>query len=303
MQNIVKVDFTKPKALRLTDRVLLRDVWEALGKPRGDYSTWVTSKLTHYEKGSDFQTRKSEALNFLGKKLETTDHIATVQVVLEIVANGHGQTGHIVRRFFGECLRLLNVMCPDSVPSHTLPNTLRNSREGSSLKQRNSGDSYSQEYFTPTWLFNRLNARFQFTLDPASCAAADKGIPYFTKEDNGLVQDWTGQAVFCNPPFNLSKEFLEKCVNSELRPSVFFVAVRPDTHYWHTDVWPHATDILFFKGRSKFENAEGGTYRNAQFPTCLVGFHGATFEYFTDLGVSLYSRASTKVPNSAQLRV
>jgi hypothetical protein len=162
------------------------------------------------------------------------------------------------------------------------------------MKQRNGGDKYSQEYYTPKWLFDRLHERFQFTLDPASCEEAYKGVPYFTKEEDGLRQDWTGNAVFCNPPFNLSKEFLDKCVHSKLRPSVFYVPVRPETRYWHTLVWPCASDILFFKGRSKFENAEGVPYPPAQFPTCLIGFHGATFEEFTDLGVSLQAWSNSK---------
>jgi phage anti-repressor protein len=122
--NVVQVDFSKPKALRLDDKVLLRDVWRALGEPRGDYSTWVVEKLEHYEKGSDFQTRKSEELNFIGKKVGRVEHVVTVQVALEIAANGHGETGHRVRRFFGECVRLLNETRPELVPTHTLPDAI-----------------------------------------------------------------------------------------------------------------------------------------------------------------------------------
>ena len=162
------------------------------------------------------------------------------------------------------------------------------------MAQRNGGDKYSQEYYTPKWLFDRLHARFKFTLDPASCAAADKGIPYFTKEDDGLAQDWTGNAVFCNPPFDLASAFIKKASLSKLLPSVWLVPTRAETQYWHEWVWPYCSDILFLRGRLKFVDKHGVPYKHAPFGACLIGLHGATFEDFTDLGVSLHARANSK---------
>lgn len=124
MSNVIRIDFSKPQALRLDDQLVLREVWEALGQPRGEYQTWATERLEHYENGNDFQTRESDSLNFIGKKIGKVDHIVSVQVALEIAANGHGEVGHRVRRFFGECLRLLNETRPELVPTQTLPDVL-----------------------------------------------------------------------------------------------------------------------------------------------------------------------------------
>ena len=51
-------------------------------------------------------------------------------------------------------------------------------------------------------------------LDPTS--NPEKSIPakhHFTKEDNCLIQDWTGKGpVFMNPPYSTAKPFLEKAL-------------------------------------------------------------------------------------------
>lgn len=142
---------------------------------------------------------------------------------------------------------------------------------------------YSQEYYTPRWLFDRLHAKFDFTLDPASCAEADKGIPYYTKEQDGLTQSWTGERVFCNPPFDQTASFFAKV--PETSAAVFLVPARVETLYWHTLVWPVASEVLFFRTRLQYTDGDGVSYARAPFASCLIAFHGLTFEGFEDLGV------------------
>ena len=61
--------------------------------------------------------------------------------------------------------------------------------------------SDSAEWATPQDFFDRLNDEFHFTLDPCSTDENAKCEKHYTKEQNGLAQDWTGETVFCNPPY------------------------------------------------------------------------------------------------------
>lgn len=56
--------------------------------------------------------------------------------------------------------------------------------------------SASDDWATPQELFNQLNSEFAFTLDP--CASADnaKCAQYYTKEQDGLKQNWGGKECF-----------------------------------------------------------------------------------------------------------
>lgn len=56
--------------------------------------------------------------------------------------------------------------------------------------------SASDNWATPQELFNQLNNEFAFTLDP--CASADnaKCAQYYTKEQDGLKQNWGGRECF-----------------------------------------------------------------------------------------------------------
>jgi phage N-6-adenine-methyltransferase len=60
--------------------------------------------------------------------------------------------------------------------------------------------SRTEEWPTPQSFFNGLDEEFHFTLDPCATAANAKCATYFTRQDDGLVQDWGKHTVFCNPP-------------------------------------------------------------------------------------------------------
>lgn len=62
--------------------------------------------------------------------------------------------------------------------------------------------SESVEHGTPQDLFDFLNRSFgPFTLDAAATEENAKCDVYYTKEHNGLIQSWSGQKVFVNPPY------------------------------------------------------------------------------------------------------
>lgn len=48
------------------------------------------------------------------------------------------------------------------------------------------------DWETPHWLFDKLNAEFHFTLDPCCTHQTAKCRKHYTPAENGLIQDWGG---------------------------------------------------------------------------------------------------------------
>ena len=53
--------------------------------------------------------------------------------------------------------------------------------------------SETMEWETPMDLFKILDDEFHFTLDPCATEKNHKCDKYYTKEENGLLQNWGGQ--------------------------------------------------------------------------------------------------------------
>lgn len=95
---------------------------------------------------------------------------------------------------------------------------------------------------------------------------------FYTIKDNGLVQDWSGERVFCNPPYgrDISK-WVQKCYEeSEHALVIALIPARTDTKYFHEYIYKKA-DIEFLKGRLKFE-LNGKSINAAPFPSMIVRF-------------------------------
>ena len=71
--------------------------------------------------------------------------------------------------------------------------------------------SRSEEWPTPQDFFDTLNEEFDFTLDPCATSENKKCPVYFSKEQNGLLQDWGKHRVFCNPPYGRVRECPARC--------------------------------------------------------------------------------------------
>ena len=65
--------------------------------------------------------------------------------------------------------------------------------------------SRSEEWSTPQYVFDALDNEFHFGVDVCATKENAKANVFFTKEENGLLQDWCLQKVcgacFCNPPY------------------------------------------------------------------------------------------------------
>lgn len=133
--------------------------------------------------------------------------------------------------------------------------------------------SKNDEWSTPVDLFAKLDAEFDFDLDPCATAGNRKCNKYFTKEVDGLKQDWDGCRVFCNPPYSEIDKWVEKCYREGIKDNtivVLLIPSRTDTRYFHNFIL-HRAEVRFIKGRLKFGNAKNV----APFPSMIVIFRGA----------------------------
>ena len=64
----------------------------------------------------------------------------------------------------------------------------------------------SDEWYTPTDFFEELNKEFNFNLDPCATDDNHKCDKYFTREEDGLSQNWGGvQSVLQSALFRYCK--------------------------------------------------------------------------------------------------
>lgn len=129
--------------------------------------------------------------------------------------------------------------------------------------------SRTDQWSTPSWFFDALDAEFGFDIDVCASPEHAKCKRYFTPEMDGLKQDWTG-TCFCNPPYGRQiARWVAKAYESAERGAtvVCLLPSRTDTKYWHRYVM-QAEQIRFLQGRLKFGNAKSG----APFPSAVVIF-------------------------------
>ena len=126
--------------------------------------------------------------------------------------------------------------------------------------------SLSHEWQTPPEIFNPLNDEFGFTVD---AAATDENalLPrYWTKREDSIKQDWSGERIWCNPPYGRDQQlFVRKAAKLEAEVAVLLIPARTDTRIWHECIFPMA-EIRFVKGRIQFVGAPSG----APFPSAVV---------------------------------
>lgn len=135
--------------------------------------------------------------------------------------------------------------------------------------------SKDQSWSTPQDFFDKLNEEFGFTLDPCASPQTAKCAKYFTEDDDGLSKDWSGEVVFCNPPYGRAlPAWVKKCREEGSKANtivVMLIPSRTDTKYFHEHIWHGAaSEVRFLKGRLKF----GGCKDAAPFPSLVAVYRG-----------------------------
>ena len=97
--------------------------------------------------------------------------------------------------------------------------------------------SNTAEWATPQDFFDKLDAEFHFTLDPCCTHENAKCKKHYTIAENGLQQDWTGERVFCNPPYGRKiGEWVKKAHDSKCL-TVMLLPARTDTKWFHEYIY------------------------------------------------------------------
>lgn len=95
--------------------------------------------------------------------------------------------------------------------------------------------SKRHDWETPQAFFDQLDREFHFTLDPCATPETAKCEKYYTPAENGLAQNWSGETVFCNPPYGKDlPKWIEKCAcESKHAKVVMLIPARTDTIAFH----------------------------------------------------------------------
>jgi len=131
--------------------------------------------------------------------------------------------------------------------------------------------SQTVEWSTDEVFFEQVNREFNFTVDVAADSTNAKCERFYDIDSDGLMQNWDGETVWCNPPYGRRiADWIYKAATSEAT-TVLLVPARTDVKWFHEIVIPRA-EVRFIKGRLKF----GGSKDPAPFPTMLVIFRNAS---------------------------
>jgi hypothetical protein len=156
-------------------------------------------------------------------------------------------------------------------------------RAKTGMGSHQSSNMLKDEWLTPPDIMMRLPF---FDLDP--CAPIVRIWPtatnHYTIEDDGLKQEWNGK-VFCNPPYGKETwKWLKKM--SEHGNGIALVFARTETKMFFDHVWPHATAILFIKGRLHFHHSTGKRAEaNAGAPSCLIAYGHESADQLEQSGI------------------
>lgn len=132
--------------------------------------------------------------------------------------------------------------------------------------------SRSDMWETPQDLFDVLDAKFHFETDVCAVAENAKCKRFFTPQQDGLKQEWTG-VCWCNPPYGRGiGKWVEKAARSKATV-VMLLPARVDTAWFHDWCLPYGK-VTFVRGRLRF----GGSKWNATFPSMIVAFEEETNE-------------------------
>lgn len=127
-------------------------------------------------------------------------------------------------------------------------------------------------------LFRQIDDEFHFTVDVAANADNAKCERFYDLEADGLLQDWAGEIVWCNPPYSEIPAWVAKASREALATTVMLLpANRTEQPWWQTYIEPFRDkgesriETRFIAGRQKF--AGSGSGGSAPFGSVLVIFH------------------------------
>ncbi len=137
------------------------------------------------------------------------------------------------------------------------------------------GSHQSEKMMNDEWLTppEIIKACGEFDLDPCAPVVSPWKMAnkHFTKNDNGLMQNWSGR-VWLNPPYgNYTGPWLDKLAMHGNGIALIFA--RTETVMFFAQVWDRADALLFIKGRIHFYYVDGTRAKaNAGAPSVLIAY-------------------------------
>lgn len=130
--------------------------------------------------------------------------------------------------------------------------------------------SASCEWETPKYFFEWYDAIYHFDIDVCATQENAKCARYYTREQDGLAQPWTGRC-WMNPPYGRGigkwvQKAYESVLNGGAELVVCLLPARTDTAWWHD--YCMKGEVTFIRGRLRFGNAKNP----APFPSAVVVF-------------------------------
>lgn len=129
--------------------------------------------------------------------------------------------------------------------------------------------SKTELWATPLDFFRKWNEFIGgFDIDVCANKENAKCSKFFSKEDDGLSQEWIGKC-WMNPPYGREiGRWMKKAYESSRQGAtvVCLVPSRTDTKWWHD--YAMKGQITFIKGRLKF----GDSKNSAPFPSAVIVF-------------------------------
>jgi len=141
---------------------------------------------------------------------------------------------------------------------------------------KNRNIKHSDNWETPKWLYDDLNAEFNFDFDPCPINYGE-----ITPDKDGLLIAW-GKRNFVNPPYSrkLKDAFVKRAVEvaNDGNLCVCLLPVSTSTVLFHDIIQPNAKEIRFLRGRVKFIGVntfgERVTNQNGMHDSMIVIFDG-----------------------------
>ena len=148
---------------------------------------------------------------------------------------------------------------------------------------KNKFDSIKQDWNTPKSLFDKLNDEFNFKRDLAATSENSLCSKYYTKENDGLKQEWVG-VCWLNPPYGdksskmvdwIKKAYESTQENPDLTV-VMLIPARTNTKWFH-NYCLKSSEVRFICGRPKFGDSKHGLPQ----PLVLVIFKKSEYTKFS----------------------
>lgn len=151
--------------------------------------------------------------------------------------------------------------------------------------------------------FGPLHDRYRFTVDAAAAPHNHRCDRFWTIDDDGLAQDWTGERVWCNPPYSDIAPWIRKAWAQHQQAELIAMllpANRTEQSWWQLLVEPFRDRpgsplrVEFQQGRWRFLKAGQtavGPNERPPFGCCLLIWEALAYHPDTITG-GLFDGAS-----------